>query len=221
MGTLPNSKTSVAIFASGTGSNAQALLQKAEDLGQLPRIKAIITDNPDAGVIKHAQRFGIECGIYPIQKIPGQDFASAKKQQEQKIIARLDELHVQWILLAGYMRILSPAFLQHYYNSEYAVNQVVNIHPSALPAFPGKDGYGDAFRAGVETSGVTIHFVDAGIDTGPIIQQQLFARLQNDTLESFKARGLALEHQLYPKVLESIFNRTLYSKVKNETRQAD
>jgi phosphoribosylglycinamide formyltransferase-1 len=86
------------------------------------------------------------------------------------------------------------------------LNRVVNIHPSLLPSFPGKNGYGDAFDYGVKVSGVTVHFVDDGIDTGPILLQESFVRDSNDTLESFKTKGLELEHLIYPKALDMIMN---------------
>ncbi|HEY9791086.1 MAG TPA: formyltransferase family protein, partial [Candidatus Obscuribacterales bacterium] len=105
--------------------------------------------------------------------------------------------------LAGYMRVLTPAFLQQFRHADGYFN-VINIHPSLLPAFPGAHGYEDAFNYGVKISGVTIHLVDEHVDHGPILAQAAFERYDDDTLETFKARGLELEHKLYPAVLQEI-----------------
>jgi phosphoribosylglycinamide formyltransferase-1 len=100
--------------------------------------------------------------------------------------------------LAGFMRLLGPHFLKTYHK------KIVNIHPSLLPLFPGVDGYGDAFKAEVTESGCTIHFVDEGIDTGDIIAQTKFPKIRGETFEEFKERGLAIENNFYPEVIEKL-----------------
>jgi phosphoribosylglycinamide formyltransferase-1 len=96
------------------------------------------------------------------------------------------------------MQIQSPAFIAAY------PKRIVNIHPSLLPAFPGRDGYGDAFRANVPVSGVTLHYVDEGIDTGPVIAQKTFERLADDTLETFRARGMEKEYEIYREFIDDL-----------------
>lgn len=214
MGTLPKTDNKIAIFASGNGSNAEALLTYAKSNDILDHIVTIVTDNPEAKVIQRASAFQIPVEVIPIRRVQFDTFKAAKREQEQQVLTYLKSLSVNWIVLAGYMRIFSPNFLQEFLNREKNIYQVVNIHPSMLPLFPGKDGYGDAFKANVATSGVTVHFVDDGIDTGPIIHQEAFTRNADDTLESFKARGLALEHEIYPKILHKIVNGTLLQEVK-------
>jgi folate-dependent phosphoribosylglycinamide formyltransferase PurN len=118
-------------------------------------------------------------------------------------LQELAEYQIDYVVLCGYMRILSPLFLQPFKDPQ-GFYRVINIHPSYLPSFPGADAYGDAFAAGVTESGITIHLVDEQVDHGPILAQEKFVRLPEDTLETFKARGLAVEHRLYPATLQNI-----------------
>lgn len=214
VGTLPKIQNKIAILASGSGSNAQAIMEYASKHGFLESINAIVTDNPQAKVIERAKAYNINCYIFPIERDKHESFAAAKLSQEHQIIEFCQNNTINWIVLAGYMRILSPNFLEFFYNSKYGINQVINIHPSLLPNFPGKDGYGDAFKANIEKSGISIHYVDQGVDTGPIIAQESFVRLPEDTLESFKLRGLALEHLIYPTIVEKIVKNKLLDEVR-------
>lgn len=195
-------KSHIAILASGTGSNAKALIQFATEQGF--NISCLITDNPMAGVIKIADDHHIECLI--IEK------KGSKSEHEACILQALKKREIDWILLAGYMRILSPGFVKAFYNQKYQVSHIINIHPSLLPKFPGAHAYQEAYAAEVQTSGITIHFVDEGIDSGKVIVQAEFPRLKEDSFEDFKKRGLALEHELYPKVMEKIINNTLFEE---------
>lgn len=154
-------------------------------------IALIITDQPQAGVIQRAAAAGIDCIVVPRAS------GMTKDAHEAELFATLKQRGADWLFLAGYMRILSANFLAGFYDAVLGLNRVVNIHPSMLPAFPGKDGYGDAFKANVATSGVTLHFVDDGVDTGPVILQRAFDRLPADTLDAFRARGLAHEYDIY------------------------
>jgi phosphoribosylglycinamide formyltransferase-1 len=148
---------------------------------------------------------------FPIERNNSETFKQAKLRQESEILKLCHSLNIQWIFLAGYMRILTAHFLKSFHDKELNACRVINIHPSLLPEFPGKDGYGDAFHSGAQVSGISIHFVDEGVDTGPIILQGKFERQLNDTLEDFKKRGLQLEHQLYPQVLDNVLNGKIYS----------
>jgi len=126
-----------------------------------------------------------------------------KTSYDRRLFLKLQEYQPDWIILAGYMKLLTPSFLDHF------PDRVINIHPSLLPAFPGTDGYGEAFKAGVEMSGCTVHFVDEGMDTGRIIAQTTIPRLSNDTLEDFKKRGLLIENEFYPRVIEKLMRNTV------------
>jgi len=179
-----------AILASGSGSNAENIMRHCATLPNIT-IALVITDQPQAGVIQRAKAAGVECITVP--RTPGM----TKAAHEAALLTTLGQHQAEWLFLAGYMRILSADFLSKFYDATLGLNRVVNIHPSLLPAFPGRDGYGDAFRANIATSGVTLHFVDDGVDTGPIILQRSFDRLPADSLDDFRARGLAHEYDIY------------------------
>lgn len=184
-----------AIMASGNGSNAENIVRHAQRYPAKIEIPVIICNNPEAYVIERAKNLGVPCEIIPKEK--------DKAAQEQKIRAILQRYGIGMIFLAGYMQILSPDFIRAY------PNRIVNIHPSLLPQFPGKDGYGDAFRAGVPFSGVTLHYVDEGVDTGPVIAQKKFERGPDDTLETFRARGLELEYRIYREFIDDLVRRAV------------
>ncbi|QKK06323.1 MAG: phosphoribosylglycinamide formyltransferase [Pseudomonadota bacterium] len=176
------------IFASGSGTNAANLIRHAAENPDFS-VAAVICDNPAAGVIEKCAALDLPCHVIP--------FESSKHNHEEKIRTALAHYDADWIFLAGYMRILSAEFIAEFYDSALGCARIVNIHPSLLPAFRGKDAYQRAFTENVPESGVTVHFVDSGIDTGPIILQRRFPRKSDDTLESFTARGMALEYQTY------------------------
>lgn len=180
----------VAVMASGNGSNAENIARHAATCGNRLCVPVIICDRPGAFVIERASKLGIPCEVIPRD--------GTKEQHEAKIAEVLSRYDIHVIFLAGYMRILSPAFIRAWHR------RIINIHPSLLPAFPGKDGYGDAFRANVPVSGVTLHYVDEGIDTGPIIAQKKFDRRPDDTLETFRARGMEQEHLLYREFIDTL-----------------
>lgn len=183
----------VAILASGNGSNAESILRHAQKYPDSIKIPLVICNNPDAYVIERARNLGVACVVIARK--------GSKALHEKEIVKVLQEYNVEWIFLAGYMAILSQSFVAAY------KGRVVNIHPSLLPQFPGKDGYGDAFRAGIAGSGVTLHHVDEGVDTGLVIAQKTFPRLVDDTPETFRARGLELEYQLYREFIDTLAKR--------------
>ena len=202
---LPN----FCLFASGSGSNAYELALFSQE-NNLP-LKLCLTDNPDAGVIDKMKELGIQ--TFVVSKGQGM----SKTEHESQIEDILKENNIEWLFLAGYMRILSNDFVKNYYDNQLKVSKIVNIHPSLLPAFPGAYGYQDAFNYGVKESGITIHFVDEGVDTGPIIFQKSFERQDGDCLEDFSKRGLALEHKFYPYILNKIIHGE-FSITKNNER---
>ncbi len=182
-------KIRLAILASGSGSNASALMNYFKDHSQI-EVSCLISNKKEAPVLKKALE----------QQVPHfcvRHFANKSSQEfEEKMLMVLSEFKPDFIILAGFMKILSSHFLRAY------EKRVINIHPSLLPLFPGKDGYGDAFRAKVTESGFTVHLVDEGVDTGPIISQVKCSLYADDSLESFKARGLKNENEFFPQIVE-------------------
>jgi len=181
----------LAILASGRGTNAKAILEAIQRGDLDAEVVCLISNKADASALQIASDFGI-----PAISVPHEGLS--REAHEAKLLKALQPFKIDYLVLAGYMRLMTPQFLKSF------TNRVINIHPSLLPAFAGTHGYEDAYHYGVKVSGVTVHFVDEGMDTGPIIAQETFPRLESDTLETFKARGLALEHALYPKVLQSL-----------------
>ncbi|WP_217587880.1 phosphoribosylglycinamide formyltransferase [Lentibacillus saliphilus] len=182
-----------AVFASGTGSNFKAIV---ESPSLACDIALLVCDQPTAPVIDLARQHGV-----PVLLVDPRDYPS-KAAFETVILQKLADDHVDWIFLAGYMRLIGPVLLNEW------EGRIINIHPSLLPAFPGKDGIGDAFRAGVTETGVTIHYVDQGVDTGAIIAQEAVQIFPDDTQDTLKKRIQAVEHRLYPKVIHQLVSRT-------------
>lgn len=184
--------TKIAVFASGHGSNFQAI-QESIERGELDAsIEIVVTDKPNAYVIKRAEKFGI-----PVFAFSPKDYDS-KATYESEISKLLKQKGVEWIVLAGYMRLIGETLLNEY------PNKIVNIHPSLLPAFPGKDAIGQALKHGVKVTGVTVHYVDEGMDTGPIIAQRAVEVVEGDR-EATEARIHQVEHELYPQTLKQLF----------------
>lgn len=181
----------VAVFASGTGTNFEAMMSSRDREFD---VVMLVCDQPKAHVIGLAAGFGVETVILEPKK-----FAS-KNDYETEILTRLKRANVQWIVLAGYMKIVGEDLLEAY------PNKILNVHPSLLPSFPGKDAVGQALEAGVKVSGVTIHYVDEGVDTGPIIAQEPITVFPNDTRDSLQGRIQQVEHVLYTKVINEITN---------------
>ncbi|WP_445478509.1 phosphoribosylglycinamide formyltransferase [Lysinibacillus irui] len=183
--------TKIAVFASGSGSNFQAI-QEAIDRGELhAKVELVVTDKPGAFVVTRAENFGI-----PVLALSPKEFSS-KAAYENAIIDALQECDVKWIVLAGYMRLISDVLLAAF------PQRIVNIHPSLLPAFPGKDAIGQAMNHGVKITGVTVHFVDEGMDTGPIIAQAAVPVIEGNQ-EATEAAIHEQEHLLYTKALKQL-----------------
>ncbi|MFT6542956.1 MAG: phosphoribosylglycinamide formyltransferase-1 [Bacteriovoracaceae bacterium] len=207
---LPVSNFKVAIMASGSGSNAENLLSYAAESG-LFTVERVITDQPGAGVISRCEKFEVDCFVVPfIKEDESEPFSKVKARQELKVMAILNERKVEWVFLAGYMRILSSKFIKQFSLIDKEKSKIVNIHPALLPQFPGIDAYEQAWKAGVLESGVTVHHVDEGIDTGSIIAQERFIRSETDDFTSFKKRGMNLEYKLYKKAVEKLFQDSPY-----------
>ncbi|KGR88609.1 phosphoribosylglycinamide formyltransferase [Lysinibacillus odysseyi] len=185
--------TKIAVFASGSGSNFQAIQESVISGDLHAQVALVVTDKPGAFVVTRAKQFDI-----PVLELSPKQFNS-KADYEEALVEELRALNVEWIVLAGYMRLVGDVLLSAY------PNRIVNIHPSLLPSFPGKDAIGQAMEHGVKVTGVTVHFVDAGMDTGPIISQQAVEVVLNDR-EATEERIHAVEHDLYSKTLQSLFN---------------
>lgn len=188
----------IAVFASGSGSNFQAI-QEAIVRGELDAtIKLVVTDKPGAYVETRAANFNI-----PVLALSPKSFET-KAHYEQAIVDELRNHHIEWVVLAGYMRLVSQTLLSAY------ASKIINIHPSLLPSFPGKDAIGQAIAHGVKVTGVTVHFVDEGMDTGPIIAQTAVDVIEHNREETEAAIHKA-EHALYTKALQQLFtsNRTV------------
>lgn len=186
------SKVKAAVFASGTGSNFEAIMEAVD----LPcEIVLLVCDRPGAKVVEKADKYDVSTFVFSAK-----DFVS-KADCEAELISQLQKAEIEWIFLAGYMRLIGPTLLEAY------EHKIINIHPSLLPAHPGKDGIGDAFRAGVSETGVTVHYVDAGMDTGPIIIQESVPILAEDTIDTLATRIHAVEHQLYPRAIRQLIEK--------------
>jgi phosphoribosylglycinamide formyltransferase-1 len=174
----------------------EAILQAIRDDELAATVEIVLSNNPQAPALEIARSFGVKAEAVDSKGL-------TRQQHEENLVERLANHSVDYVVMAGYMRILTPFFLKHFQDPA-GYYRVVNIHPSLLPAFPGKSAYEEAFEHGVRVSGITVHLVDCQVDHGPILAQEPFPRLDNDSLDSFKSRGLAVEHQLYPAVLQNI-----------------
>jgi phosphoribosylglycinamide formyltransferase 1 len=189
-----SNKFRLGILGSGKGSNF-AVIADACTAGKIPADAAIVlSDVADAGILSHARERKI-----PAQFIlPGKFRTKLDEEAEREFVKVLREAKVDLIVLAGFMRVLKGEFLRAF------EGRIVNVHPSLLPSFPGLEAWKQALDHGVKVTGCTVHFVDAGVDAGPVIGQQTVLVLDNDTAESLHARIHAAEHELYPKCVAAI-----------------
>jgi phosphoribosylglycinamide formyltransferase-1 len=176
------------ILISGQGSNMQALVQACQSKACSGEVVAVVSNRAQAGGLKWAQGQGIATEV-----IAHTDFAS-REAFDQALAAVIDRYSPDYVLLAGFMRILTSSFVEHY------ASRLVNIHPSLLPAFPGLHTHEQALAMGVQSHGCTVHFVTPVLDHGPIIAQGVVPVLASDTPETLAARVLNVEHCVYPAV---------------------
>lgn len=182
-------KTRVVVFASGNGTNLQAIIDANITSAE---IVLVFSNNPDAYALERAAKHGI-----PTEVLDHRNFSS-REEYDREILRVIEPYEVELIALAGYMRILSPLFVGAY------KNRIINIHPALLPSFPGIHAARQALEAGVKYTGVTIHFVDEGVDTGPIILQSVVHVHDDDTEDSLLERIHAEEHKIYPEAIELV-----------------
>jgi phosphoribosylglycinamide formyltransferase-1 len=182
----------IAIFASGSGSNFQAIVDAVQS-GKLDvEVGLLVCDKPNAKVVERAAAAGVDTFAFRPKEYP------SKEAYEAAIVERLQKKEIDLVVLAGYMRIITDTLLKPY------EGRIVNIHPSLLPSFPGLDAIGQALAHGVKVTGVTVHFVDGGMDTGPIIAQRAVEVAGGDDAESLASKIHPIEHELYPHVIRAI-----------------
>ena len=184
----------IAIFASGSGSNFEAIVKAyhREELNAIPAV--CVCDKPGAGVTERARRLEV-----PVIVASPKDFEN-KAAYETFLCEKLHELDIDLICLAGYMRIIGPTLLEQF------PGRIINIHPSLLPSFKGAHGIRDAFEYGVKVYGVTIHFVDETLDGGKIISQSAFPYTGND-IDELESKIHATEHELYPRTINQVVSQ--------------
>lgn len=185
----------LAILLSGRGSNFLAL-HRAIEAGEIPATIVLVLSNVEtAPGLEHARRLGLRVASIPHRG------AGGRAAHEKRVLAALDASGAEWICLAGYMRLLSPAFIRRY------EQRILNVHPSLLPAFPGLEAQRQALEHGVRVSGCTVHLVDEGLDSGPIVVQRAVEVRSDDDLETLSARILEAEHAAYPAALALLLTR--------------
>jgi phosphoribosylglycinamide formyltransferase-1 len=182
----------VVILGSGRGSNAEAILQ-AQAAGRLgrARVAAIFSDKPDAKILELGPRFGVLAQFID----PAPFKTKLEGEGEQRFIEAVRALQPGLVVLAGFMRVLKPGFLDAF------AGKIINLHPSLLPAFPGLNAIGQAWRTGAKTTGCTVHFVTSEVDGGPILDQATVRIESTDTIEALTGKVHAAEHALLPAVI--------------------
>lgn len=185
----PSAPLKIAVFASGSGSNFQALAEAVRDGRVHATIELVVCDKPSAYVLERARNFGIETYSFSPKQYP------SREAYEEEIVAKLQARGIDLIVMAGYMRLVTNVLVEPYYG------RMINVHPALLPAFPGINGIGQALEYGAKITGATVHFVDGGTDTGPIIAQQAVEIQDDDTAETLGSRIQHAEYGLLPRVV--------------------
>lgn len=187
----------IGVLVSGRGSNLQAIIDAIKNKELNAEIAVVLSDNPKAFALERASKAGIETAVIELKKF------KAKDDYESEIVKTLKAKKAELVCLAGYMRIVGPAILKEF------KAKIINIHPSLLPAFPGLHAQKQALEHGVKVSGCTVHFVDEGTDTGPIIIQSAVPVLEHDTEETLSERILEQEHKIYVEAIKLFSERRL------------
>lgn len=183
-------KLRIGVLASGSGSNLQSIIDRCNDGGLAAEIVLVVCNNPGAGALARAERHGIASCC-----IDHRSFTS-REAFDRSVVEALQQAGVDLVVLAGFMRIISGVFLEAF------PQRIINIHPALLPAFPGLHVQRKALEYGAKFAGCTVHFVDGGVDTGPIIIQAVVPVLDDDTEESLASRILEQEHRIYPRAIQ-------------------
>ena len=190
-------KPSIAVLISGSGSNLQAIID-ASERGEIPcRVGIVISNKADAYGLVRAEKHGIPTAVVDHKKF------STREEFDAKLVEIIRRTGAELVCLAGFMRVLTPVFVHAF------PNRILNIHPALLPSFPGTHGPGQALSYGVRFSGCTVHFLDEGVDTGPVIVQAVVPLYDDDTEETLAARILVQEHRIYPMAIRLFFSGKL------------
>ncbi|MBI2500584.1 MAG: phosphoribosylglycinamide formyltransferase [Deltaproteobacteria bacterium] len=183
----------VAVLISGEGTNLQAILDYEKEWHQHSpcpfHVALVLSNRKEALGLRRASNYKV-----PTVVVDPKEFQS-RESFDEALIHHLEQHQIKLVVLAGFMRILTPLFVRKYYG------RLLNIHPALLPQFPGTDAIQNALKAGVKKTGATVHFVDEGVDTGPIIKQEVVPVEQNDSLETLSQKIHSVEHRLYPEVI--------------------
>jgi phosphoribosylglycinamide formyltransferase-1 len=185
-----NSLLRLGVLASGKGSNLQAIMDAIINRRLEAEVAIVISDNPTAYALERARAVGIAALVCNPRTY------ADRVEYEQALVQALREQQVELVILAGYMRLVGNTLLENF------PNRIMNIHPALLPAFPGLHGQEQAWEYGVKFSGCTVHFVDQGMDSGPIILQAVVPVRDDDTAEELAARILEQEHRIYPEAIQ-------------------
>ena len=184
----------IGVLGSGKGSNFVAVAEGCA-AGRVPaRVELVLSDVAEAGILRHARERGIAARFID----PGKFRTRMEPGQEQEYVLALRQARVDLVVLAGFMRVLKEPLLEGF------KGRIINIHPSLLPSFPGLMAWKQALEHGVKVTGCTVHYVDAGVDSGPIIGQQAVPVLDDDTPESLHQRIQIAEHELYPECVAAV-----------------
>jgi phosphoribosylglycinamide formyltransferase-1 len=182
------------ILGSGKGSNCRAILEAIRDGKLKADVAVVISDVFDAPILEIARAFGVPNAFLP----PGHFRTRLEPAVEEQLVKMLRDVHVDLVVLAGFMRVLKSPMLQAF------PRRIINIHPSLLPEFPGLEAWKQALAADVSETGCTVHYVDEAIDHGDVLAQTKLSILPNDTAETLHARIQAAEHELYPRVIDEL-----------------
>ncbi|RIW33953.1 phosphoribosylglycinamide formyltransferase [Bacillus salacetis] len=188
----------IAVFASGSGTNFQSIVDSVHSGKLQAKVELLVCDKPDAFVIERAKAAGVATFVFNPKEY------KSKPDFEREIAEELRNRGVDFLVLAGYMRLIGNVLLEHF------PGRIVNIHPSLLPSFPGKDAIGQAIEAGVKVTGVTVHFVDEGMDTGPIIAQEIVRISPFDNRTTLQQKIQDVEHTIYPETLTHLFMTSMH-----------
>jgi len=192
----PSNPVRIAVFFSGSGTGMNALLRHQKENDCIHKSVVCVTDRKGVGGIEIARAHGIPIVQEPVNRqLPVEE---RRREHELRIIKQLEQYDIELIVLSGYMRLLSSAFVEQFNP------RIINIHPSLLPAFPGADAHTDVLASGVNVSGCTVHVVDAGMDTGTILAQRRVPVFDTDTRTELAKRIQVEEHRLYPSVIDLI-----------------
>lgn len=213
----------IVILASGRGSNFEAIRKAIQNEELDVEIRGVISDQPKALVLERAKEWDIPAVAipFPSKNSGAKDTELSLEERRRKhegfLLEQLSLWKPRFLVMAGYFRIITPLLIEAF-RSERSYSRILNIHPSLLPAFPGLNSYAQAFHAGVKVAGVSVHLVEAGVDSGPICAQQSFSIADCQSEWEVEQRGLAVEHRLYPETLRWVLKEEFKLEERSQGR---